>query len=141
MKVVIPSLKHLLHCVCMLTWISLFIRTAQNQDEIIENPQEKYGLFVTVILVIFRCLSLLAFPQTFLNFISLLIFDTYKGKVQLKVAPTSAPFFTVRVVTRGLYPNLVEKTVRKNQETFLEVGCEDFAIEGNFEPKISSNRA
>ena len=84
---------------------------------------------MTVILILFRLLTLLAFPQTLLNFVSLLLFDTFKGKVQLKVAPQSAPFFAVRVVTRGLYPNLVEKTVRQNQETFLQVGCEDFAIE------------
>ena len=127
-------IKHLIHCICMVTWIILFIQTAQNQiqEEIIENPVEKYGLLLTIILVSFRLLSLLAFPQTFLNFVSLLIYDTFKGKVQLKVAPTSAPFFVVRVVTRGLYPNLVEKTVRQNQDTFLEVGCEDFAVEGNF---------
>ena len=121
-----PSAKHCLHCIFMVSWIVLFIRTASTENDT-EDPA--YGVLMTVILVLFRCLTLLAFPQTFLNFISLLLFDTFKGKVQLKVAPQSAPFFAVRVVTRGLYPNLVEKTVKQNQETFLQVGCEDFAIE------------
>ena len=127
--IVKPSVKHIVHSICMLCWIVIFIRTASNESSDDPDPWETYGVLVTVICILLRLLTLLAFPQTFLNFISLLIYDTFKGKVQLKVAPQSAPFFAVRVVTRGLYPNLVEKTVRQNEETFLQVGCEDFAIE------------
>ena len=60
------------------------------------------------------------------------MFETFPENVKLKCSPQSAPFFMVRVVTRGLYPKLVGKTVSKNLETITSVGCENFGIEGTF---------
>ena len=115
----------------MITWIIIFIRlTLNHRGE--ENPLTSYGIILTIILTVVRLVSLLAFPQTFLNFISLLIYETFQEKVNLKISPQSAPIFIVRVVTRGLYPNLVEKTVTKNLETLLSVGCVNFEIEGMY---------
>ena len=115
----------------MITWIIIFIRLTLNHRGD-ENPFTSYGIILTIILTVVRLVSLLAFPQTFLNFISLLIYETFQEKVNLKISPQSAPIFIVRVVTRGLYPNLVEKTVTKNLETLLSVGCVNFEIEGMY---------
>ena len=129
MKFLVPSLKHFLHTIFMISWIIIGISiTLNHRGE--ENPFTSYGIILGLILILIRLVSLLAFPQTFLNFISLLIYETFQEKVNLKISPESAPVFIVRVVTRGLYPNLVEKTVAKNLETLLSVGCVNFEIEG-----------
>lgn len=113
----------------MISWITIGISiTLNHRGE--ENPFTNYGIILGLILILIRLVSLLAFPQTLLNFISLLIYETFQEKVNLKISPESAPVFIVRVVTRGLYPNLVEKTVAKNLETLLSVGCVNFEIEG-----------
>ena len=44
-------------------------------------------------------------------------------------SPLLAPFICFRVVTRGLYPNLVKKTVRENLNTLLDAGMENFTIQ------------
>ena len=131
MKFLVPSLKHFLHTIVMISWITIGISiTLNHRGE--ENPFTNYGIILGLILILIRLVSLLAFPQTLLNFISLLIYETFQEKVNLKISPESAPVFIVRVVTRGLYPNLVEKTVAKNLETLLSVGCVNFEIEGMY---------
>ena len=127
----VPSWKHLLHCICMTSWIVFFVSHAQDHHR--EAPDDiyvAYGVLPAIVLLIIRLLGLLAFPQTLLNFVSLFVFETFKTKVNLKTSIQSAPFFVVRVVTRGLYPNLVERNLKKNLETVFSTGCENFAIEG-----------
>ena len=130
MKILVPSYRHLLHSFIMISWIVIFIHiTLKHRAK--ENVSIEYGTFWTIILTLIRLVSLLALPQTLLNFIGLLIYETFPDKVKLKSTAQSSPVFFLRVVTRGLYPKLVEKTVSQNLETLLSVGCENFGIEGN----------
>ena len=132
MKILIPSFKHCIHCTLMISWIIAFILFARShQNEAPDDIYNAYGTVRGLLLLCIRLISLLAFPQTFLNFISLLGFETFKGKVNLRNSLHSSPFFVVRIVTRGLYPNLVDKNVKQNLETISSIGCENFAIEGN----------
>ena len=129
MKILVPSYKHLIHSALMISWIIVFIYiTLEHRAK--EDVISTYGTVLTTILVIIRLVNLLALPQLLLNFVSLLMFETFPENVKLKISPQSAPFFMVRVVTRGLYPKLVGKTVSKNLETLISVGCENFGIEG-----------
>ena len=131
MKILVPSYKHLIHSALMISWIIFFIYiTLEHRAK--EDVISTYGTFLTTILVVIRIINLLALPQLLLNFVSLLMFETFPENVKLKCSPQSAPFFMVRVVTRGLYPKLVGKTVSKNLETITSVGCENFGIEGTF---------
>ena len=134
MKILVPSVKHCIHCILMISWLLFFIHFAnQNQKDAPKDIFDSYGSVRGLLLLLIRLISVLAFPQTFLNFISLLGFETFKNKVQLRASAQNAPFFTIRVVTRGFYPRLVEKNVRRNLETVFSVGCENFAIEGKFQ--------
>ena len=129
----IPTWKHVVHCLCMVFWIFLFTHFAQKRrDEAPDDIFKAYGSVWGGLLLLLRLISLLAFPQTLLNFVSLLIYETFQSKVKLRASVQSAPFFIVRIVTRGLYPKLVENNVKRNLETILSVGCENFAIEGEF---------
>ena len=129
----IPTWKHIVHCIFMVSWIWFFTQIAQKRQ--VEAPDDifnSYGSVKGLVLLLIRLISLLAFPQTFLNFISLLIFETFQNKVKLRISVQSAPFFVIRIVTRGLYPKLVENNVKRNLDTILSVGCENFAIEGKY---------
>ncbi len=127
-----PSFKHAVHCVLMIFWISYFVyQSFANNANATDSPLESYGLYTGIVLIIVRLTSLLAFPQTLLNAISLTIFECFQDEVHLKghISVKDTNFFIVRVVTRGLYPRLVQKTVSRNLETLESVGCENFAIE------------
>ena len=116
---------------CMVSWIVIFIGQALDIDgPNVSKAIEDYGVLPAYILILIKLVSLLAFPQTLINFVSLFIYETFKDKVKLRASIQSAPFFVVRVVTRGLYPNLVERNLQKNLETIYSLGCENFAIEG-----------
>ena len=130
-KILIPSYKHLAHCLLMVTWIIFFVKSAQDhQEEAPKDIFDAYGSVKGIILLCIRLISLLAFPQTLLNFVSLCGYETFPDKVRLRYPLENVPLFIVRVVTRGLYPNLVEKNVKRNLETIYSVGCENFLIEG-----------
>ena len=79
-RFIFPTVNHVIHCVLMVTWIFLFTYFAhQRQNEAPNDIFETYGSVKGLLLLLIRLISLLAFPQTFLNFVSLLIFETFKG--------------------------------------------------------------
>ena len=49
--------------------------------------------------------------------------------MSVKSSPLLSPFVCVRVVTRGLYPNLVKRTVAANMNTLLDTGLDNFMIQ------------
>jgi len=76
-----------------------------------------------------RLFALLALPQTLCNLVGLVSLNTFPDTPKLKSSPLLAPYICVRVVTRGIYPNLVKKTVRQNLNTLLDVGLENFTVQ------------
>lgn len=125
--------KHLVHCACMVVWIFLFcyhndgIRFGPSPLDSID-PWSTYGAFFTLIFIFLRVLPFLALPQTLFNLVGLVAFDAFPKEVILASSPLLAPFVCVRVVTRGLYPNLVKRTVAENLATLLETGLDNFMI-------------
>ncbi len=93
------------------------------------DPWSAYGVLATLILSAIRLLPLLAVPQLVFNLIGLMRFNAFADRVTLKSSPLLAPFICVRVVTRGMYPNLVRQTVSKNLETLADAGFENFVYE------------
>jgi len=71
----------------------------------------------------------MALPQTLFNLVGLLSINAFPDKTKLQSSPLLAPFICVRVVTRGLYPNLVKKTVRTNINTLLDANIENFVVQ------------
>ena len=50
--------------------------------------------------------------------------------VRLKVSPQKfKSFICIRMVTRGLYPRLVRRNVKKHLDTLSAVGVENFIVE------------
>lgn len=91
-----------------------------------------------IYLIVFYSLQflvLLSLPQIVFNFLGLIMFNAFPGEVKVKDIPDSPlkwmelPHLCFRVVTRGLYPNLVQTNLNKNHQTCIEAGLQNFSIE------------
>ena len=126
--------KHGVQCSCLVSWVLLFcwwtegLRLYPHPVDTLD-PWSTHGTLVTIIIIFLRLLSFLALPQTLFNVFGLLTLNTFKPSPTFKSSPLLSPFVCVRVVTRGLYPNLVKKTVKANMNTLLNVGLENFVIQ------------
>ena len=127
-------IKHVLQCICLFSWVFIFcyvsggIRFGEDPIDHID-PWASYGTLVTLVLMLVRLFALLALPQTLCNLVGLVSLNTFPDTPKLKSSPLLAPYICVRVVTRGIYPNLVKKTVRQNLNTLLDVGLENFTVQ------------
>ncbi|KAG9511407.1 Beta-1,4-mannosyltransferase egh, partial [Fragariocoptes setiger] len=72
---------------------------------------------------------LLATPQCLFNFLGLISFNPFPGKVTLKHDDKTRPFICIRVVTRGLFADLIRNNVRRNLQTCIDSGLDNFVIE------------
>ena len=159
------KIKHILQCICLFSWVFIFLYMTGGirfEEQAVDtlDPWSEYGTFLTIILIIvrfvnirqaahglevtnlyFRLLALLALPHTLCNMAGLVSINTFPEKPVFKSSPLLAPFICIRVVTRGLYPNLVKKTVRTNLNTLLDAGLENFTIQvrPTFLPKAQND--
>lgn len=97
------------------------------QDTI--DPIKEYGLPLTIVLYLFRFLSFLPLPLCICHACGLVMYNVFPEKAQIRGSPLLAPFISIRIVTRGDYPDLVKKNVQRNMNTCLDVGLDKFIIE------------
>lgn len=126
--------KHLLHCTLMITMIVLIEILSggikiSDETTVPIDPWDTYGATLTIVLYLLRLPTILTIPQTLFNFVGLIIYNAFPDKVVLKGHQSLVPFICIRVVTRGDFPNLVERNVRRNLNTCLDMGLENFGIE------------
>lgn len=128
--------RHLFHVFCFLTLFIGFELTAGGiriwevhfeRDTV--DPIKEYGILWTCILYAFRFLSFLPLPLCICHAIGLLRYNVFPDKPQLRGSPLLAPFLSIRVVTRGDYPDLVHRNVQRNMNTCIELGMDKFIIE------------
>ncbi|TRY73453.1 hypothetical protein TCAL_07901 [Tigriopus californicus] len=139
-----PAFRHALFVFIFLFWILLFGYFAGSirfQETFVDtvNPWTEYGVLATCFNVVLRLMAFLAVPQTLFNFMGFIKYPSFPEKIVLKSSPLLAPFVCVRVVTRGLYPNLVKETVRRNLETLSNVGVENYVVQVVTDIKINLN--
>lgn len=126
--------KHLLHCFTCISFIIGFqistgaIRTTHHRFDNVK-PVEDYGIVLTVILYFLRAISFLTLPLCLFEMTGLLFFNAFPEKPQLKGLPLLCPFICIRVVSRGDFPDLVKNNVRRNLNTCLDLGMDNFIIE------------
>ena len=133
--------KHYLQCLALISWIyafSYFSGGLRFDDDPVDkiDPWVSYGSLTTLLLIFIRLLSLLALPQTLCNLIGFLTLNTFPHNPKLRSSAMLSPYICIRVVTRGLYPNLVKKTVKANHNTLLNTGLENFIIQVKEKEKL-----
>ena len=128
--------RHLLHCLCFFTLLIGFELSAGGiriwevhfeRDTV--DPIAAYGLVWTIILYTFRFLSFLPLPLCVCHVCGLIAYNVFPEKAAIRGSPLLAPFISIRIVTRGDYPDLVKKNVHRNMNTCLDLGLDKFIIE------------
>lgn len=128
-------LKHLMHCLALFSLIFLMEYTAfEKHQKNLQSGQAidswiEYGIVVTLFCYSLKMLVLLALPQSILNFLGLVCYNAFPGKVILKTSPLISPVICFRVVTRGDYPELIKLNLQRNLKTCFDAGLEHFFIE------------
>lgn len=134
-----PSTKFLIHCLSLLAIILFsahqFLDTKNlinKSDHTDFDPLKKYGIYWTYLLCFIRFSILLVFPQVLSNFFGLILYNPFKSQKFLEKVPqdsSSIAFICFRVVTKGEYPNLVDRNVKRNIKTCLDAGFNNFSFE------------
>jgi egghead protein (zeste-white 4 protein) len=128
--------RHVLHVICFFALLIGFEISAGGiriwdvhfeRDTV--DPIKEYGLIWTIILYTFRFLSFLPLPLCICHMCGLIIYNAFPEKAQIRGSPLLAPFISIRIVTRGDYPDLVRKNVNRNINTCLDLGLDKFIIE------------
>lgn len=136
-------LKHIFHALAFCSFIALlqFLIFHRDSNHIDPNQndndrREWYDQIWIVCTYLLRLLVLLPLPQIICNFLGLTLFNAFPGEIksrQTNQDPTPGhaelPHFCFRVVTRGLFPELVKQNVRKNYSTCIGAGLSNFSIE------------
>lgn len=88
---------------------------------------ETYGLVLTVVLHSFMIPVYLYVPVMIVSVLGMLIFNPCS--MVKKQITMDTPFICFRVVTRGLFPNLIANVTEKNIESCINVGLRNFKFE------------
>lgn len=132
----IKCVAHVCHCIAMVATICGFAYLQgafrlSNWDPRLShiNPVKDYGPVLAILLYALRCFAILTVPQLFFNFVGLIVYNVFPGRVTLEGSPLLAPLICFRVVTRGDYPDLVRRNVARNISTLVDASLENYVIE------------
>lgn len=127
--------RHLLHCLTFFVFfISLQISSGgirlweSNFERDTIDPVAEYGLLWTCFLYSFRFLIFLPLPLCVCHVCGLLFYNVFPEKQAIRGSPLLAPFISIRVVTRGDFPELVHRNVNRNMATCLDLGKKNLLI-------------
>ncbi|CAG5117574.1 unnamed protein product [Candidula unifasciata] len=123
------QLKHLMSVISLLGFIylsSLIRRELSGSDF---SAIERYGLFISSVFYLMQFAVIFSFPYAVFNFLGVVFLNVFTPQPKLVKPPIMCPFLCFRVVTRGIYPNLVKANVRHNMEVCEKVGLHYFIIE------------
>jgi beta-1,4-mannosyltransferase len=133
--------RHIVHVCCFIIFIFLFEilaggihifpvdKLSSNLVVFISNPIAYYGLSLTIIIYFIRLLSLLPLPLVICHTCGLLFYNIFPERPELHNSPLLGPKIRIRVVTRGDYSDLVCTNVKRNLDTCINVGLDNFQIE------------
>lgn len=134
------TIKHLFHLLIFCSFIitTQVVSYLHYLDNINSQtkPHERYGPILTIFLQLIQYSVLLPLPLITFNFLGLVLFNAFPGKIKINdkfknvlTESVDLPHFCFRVVTRGLYPELVNGNVNKNFSICIESGLSNFSIE------------
>ena len=128
------TLNHLKHVCCVCIYVAFFLITietlslgAKPAAEI--KPIEKYGLVATIIVYGLKLIFITPVIFCLFNFFGIVCFNVFPAKQKLQRSPLLGPFVCFRVVTRGLFPQLVKHNLSQNIAVCNSVNLLNFIFE------------
>ncbi|KAL3889654.1 hypothetical protein ACJMK2_001988 [Sinanodonta woodiana] len=128
---VLSILQHVLSiillviCIVVVNWV--VISTSRDQSH--WTPVEWNSSRAFVILYFIRSIPYLSVPFAFTNIFGLVTMNLWPTAPKLQVPRINIPILCFRVVTRGLFPNLVRSNVKRNIEVCYKAGLDNFKFE------------
>ncbi|XP_060567362.1 beta-1,4-mannosyltransferase egh-like [Ruditapes philippinarum] len=113
-------------CFCIYS-LNLVFGTTNDQSHL--HPVETYGYVLTFLLYLLRSIPYLSIPFGLTNILGIVTMNTFPPAPTMQSVKAKIPFMCFRVVTRGLYPDLVKRNVERNIETCYKVGLDNFKFE------------
>lgn len=104
-------------------------------DDKTNNYQYYLDTILSTFIQVIQYLVLLSLPQIISNFLGLILFNAFPGRINIKnqcnlpLKSVNLPHLCFRVVTRGLFPDLVQSNLTKNYITCIDAGLNNFSIE------------
>ncbi|CAG5136461.1 unnamed protein product [Candidula unifasciata] len=93
------------------------------------SPSERYGMFLSIILYLMQLTVLFPLPFFIFNFLGVVLLNVFLQRPKLQRSPLLGPFISFRVVTRGLFPELVNENVRQNLQICEQIGLHSYIFE------------
>jgi egghead protein (zeste-white 4 protein) len=130
MSILNKSVKHYVHVCCLLTVIAVYFKLTGFGDYDFKSPLETYGYTKAIFLYTIKLVTFLVIPIALLNFCGLTFYDAFRqDELKLRRATLLDPFISIRVVTKGDYPEMVRTNVQKNLNLCHQIGLDKFVIE------------
>lgn len=107
--------------------MNMIFGTTTDQSHL--HPLESYGFVGCFLLYLLRMIPYLSIPFGITNILGLVTMNTFPPPPTLQEVKAKIPFMCFRVVTRGLYPDLVRKNVERNVKTCYKIGLDNFKFE------------
>lgn len=90
---------------------------------------ERYGIVISFIIYILQLSLLVPLPFFIFNFLGVVLLNVFTQRPKLQRSTLLGPFLCFRVVTKGLYPELVNDNVEYNLKLCRNVGLHNFIFE------------
>ena len=109
-------------------WNGFFFFMSLRKDPSADADKKEQVLVLKLLSYFTGALILLSFPFTLLNILGLVFLNPFSEPTKRKIGD-NVPFVCFRVVTKGMYPKLVQETTFQNIEVCRRVGLKNFKFE------------
>lgn len=123
------SLKQALSILIYVSFLILVLVATGSFEFKSINPIETYGYLFATILFTMKLFTFITLPISFLNIIGLMYYKIFPDEQKLKLIPLLTPFICIRVVTKGLFPELVKQNLMRNVQICETFGLTNFIVE------------
>ena len=123
--------------VCLLLLLSAYTFAGLKASEFYYNENGdsffdkvcKQGWIVTLLMYIMTLPVYLSVPISIINLIGIVFCNPFYQRTHSSLVSTETPFLCFRVVTRGLFPKLVQDVTDRNIDTVMSLGIHNFKFE------------
>ncbi|XP_060567408.1 beta-1,4-mannosyltransferase bre-3-like [Ruditapes philippinarum] len=136
-KTTIKRTRHTIYRIFFLIFIGIYCYVSSAVCEkfydesgpTILDAVQKYGYIWTILLYCMTISIYLNVPIAFFNMFGIVLYNPFKQVTRKLRSRNLQPFICFRVVTRGLFPNLVAEVTRRNIKTCKHFGITNFKFE------------
>lgn len=125
----VRNVKHVLSVVALVSLICLSVNIHGGLLHSDFSAIEHYGIFVSILLYLMQISVFLPLPFFIFNFLGVVLINVFTQRPKLQRSPLLGPFLCFRVVTKGLYPELVNENMKLNLQVCRNVGLHNYIFE------------